>query len=185
MLVGITGYAQAGKDELAKSLRLRAGFWHMGMSDALLKMALVLDPILPYEDGTLFQFSQVVGRLGYTESKNIPSVRAYMQRLGTEAVRDIIGENSWVQAAERKFVPLLEEGVNVAVTGVRFASEANMIKRYGGVIVRIEREGFGPVNAHASDQLDDVPCDVVVFNNGTLQDLASSAQKLITETLRL
>lgn len=179
-LVGITGYAQAGKDEFAKSLALRGGFKVMGMSDALLKMALVLDPILPQEDGTYFQFSEAIRNLGYVEAKNIPSVRVYLQRLGTEAVRDILGENSWTQAAERVFVPLLSEGHHVAITGIRFPSEGNMIKRYGGTIVHIVRDGFGPINAHASDQLDDIHSDVVVFNNGSLQDLANKAQGFLT-----
>lgn len=181
-LVGITGYAQAGKDEFAKSLALRAGFYRMGMSDALHKMALVLDPLLFVETELEYiNYSRIIQAFGYTNAKDIPSVREYLQRLGTEAVREIIGENSWTQAAERQFIPMLQEGRNVAVTGIRFASEMNMIKRYGGVIVRVERDGFGPVNSHASDQLDEVHSDVLVFNNGTLQDLANEAQRFLNE----
>lgn len=176
-LVGITGYAESGKDEFAKSLALRGNYYRMGMSDALHEMAMILNPILLVEGTTIVTYEDVFMTYGYDGGKKqVPQFREYLQRLGTEAVRNILGTNSWTQCAERAFVPLLAEGKNVAVTGIRFASEMHMIKKYGGTIVRIEREGFGPVNAHASDVLDEVHADVVVFNNGTLQDLANQAQ---------
>lgn len=179
-LVGITGYATAGKDEFAKSLALRGNFHVMGMSDALLDMAQVLNPILQHEDGQLFEFNQVLWALGYTEAKKIPSVREYLQRLGTEAVRDILGNDSWTRAAERKFIGMLESGRNVAVTGIRFPNEAAMIKAYGGTIVKILRNGTEPSNGHSSDtELDNLPVDVVVFNNGTLDDLGIEASKFL------
>ncbi len=178
--MGITGYATAGKDAFAKSLALRGNFHVMGMSDALLDMAQVLNPILQYEDGQLFEFNEVVWALGYTEAKKIPSVRQFLQRLGTEAVRDIIGNDSWTRAAERKFVPLLAEGKNVAITGIRFPNEAAMIKMYAGTVVKILRNGTEPSNGHSSDtELDNLPVDVVIFNNGTLDDLGIEASKFL------
>lgn len=179
-LVGITGYAESGKDEFAKSLMLRGNYYAMGMSDALHDMAMVLNPILIVQDGEIVTYDDVFSTYGYTEGKkHVPQFREYLQRLGTEAVRNILGTNSWTQVAERRFIPLLQEGKNVAITGIRFASEMHMIKKYAGTIVRIEREGFGPVNGHASDILDEVHADVVVFNNGTLQDLANEAQRFL------
>jgi hypothetical protein len=179
-LVGITGYATSGKDTFAKSLALRGGFKVMGMSDALLDMARVLNPLLQYDDGQLFELNRVLAAVGYTEAKKIPSVREYLQRLGTEAVREILGNDSWTRAAERKFVGLLAEGTNVAVTGIRFPNEAQMIKAYGGTIVKILRNGTEPSNGHSSDtELDTLPVDMVVFNNGTVDDLGIEANKLL------
>lgn len=179
-LVGITGFAGAGKDEFAKSLRLRAGFVTFAMSDALHDMALVLNPLLPYEDGQLYEYAQVTAALGYTEAKKIPSYRRYLQVLGTDAVREIISVDVWVWAAERKFMSLLAEGKNVAITGIRYPNESNMIKRCAGINVRIVREGVGPVNQHTSDvSVAELPVDYVVFNNGTLQDLGNQTQEFI------
>lgn len=179
-LVGITGYATSGKDTFARSLALRGGFKVMGMSDALLEMAQVLNPLLQYDDGQLFEFNRVVQALGYTEAKKIASVREYLQRLGTEAVRGVIGEDSWTRAAERKFVALLTEGTNVAVTGIRFPNEAQMIKAFGGTIVKIIRDGTQPSNGHSSDtELDKLPVDMVVFNNGSVDDLGIEASKFL------
>lgn len=186
MLVGVTGYAQSGKDEFAKSLALRGGFVRFGMSDALHDMAMVLDPILIVEgtgeEGSytkLARYSGLTEVYGYDAAKEFPEYRGFLQRLGTEAVREIIGEDSWERAAERRFYPYLSEGKNVVVTGIRFPNEAQMIKRYAGTIVRIEREGYGPINAHASDTLDNINADVLVFNNGSLNDLAQEATKLL------
>lgn len=178
-LVGITGYAESGKDEFAKSLALRARFHTMAMSDPLLEMARVLNPLLSYDDGQLFELNRVLDALGYTEAKKITSVRHYLQILGTDAVREIIGNDSWTRAAERVFVPLLGEGRNVAITGIRFDNEAAMIRAYGGVMVKIVREGVGPVNTHKSDAIDNIHVDHVVWNNGTLNDLARVAQHFI------
>lgn len=179
-LVGITGYATSGKDTFAKSLALRGGFKVMGMSDALLEMARVLNPLLQHDDGQLFELNRVLNMLGYTEAKKIPSVREYLQRLGTEAVRDIIGNDSWTRAAENRFVGLLEEGKNVAVTGIRFPNEGAMIKAYGGTLVKILREGTQPSNDHSSDtQLDTLPVDMVIFNNGTVDDLGTAASNFL------
>jgi hypothetical protein len=179
-LVGITGYATSGKDTFAKSLALRGGFHVMGMSDALLEMARVLNPLLQYDDGQLFELNRVLNAVGYTEAKKIPSVREYLQRLGTEAVRDVIGNDSWTRAAEKRFVSLLQEGTSVAVTGIRFQNEAQMIKAYGGTLVKILRNGTEPSNGHSSDtELDTLPVDVVVFNNGSVDDLGVEASKLL------
>ncbi len=178
-LIGITGYAESGKDELAKSLLLRGGYMPMAMSDALREMALILDPILTDDGKDYYSLSTVVLKEGYTESKRHQGVRQYLQVLGTDAVRNILGEDSWVAAAERKFIPHLQEERNVCVTGIRFPNEVNMIKRYGGTMIKVIRDGTGPVNSHVSDAIDTLPVDVVVFNNGTLQDLANEAQKFL------
>lgn len=180
-LVGITGYAGAGKDEFAKSLALRGNFHVMGMSDALLEMALILNPILVHEDGQLFELERAIQMHGYTEAKRLfPAVREFLQILGTEAVRDIIGEDSWTRAAERVFVPLLGEGRNVAITGIRFENEYHMIKRYGGKVVKVVRPGVEASNGHTSDtSVDQLMCDKVIFNNGTLDDLAQQAQRFL------
>lgn len=181
-LVGVTGYAGAGKDEFAISLELRAGFRRMAMSDPLLEMATVLNPLLQDENGKLFEFNRVVTALGYTEAKKIPAVRQYLQVLGTDAVRNIIGNDAWVRAAEASFVSLLAEGKNVVITGIRFSNEAAMIKAYGGTMVKVVRRDTGPVNGHVSDtELDTLVVDEVIYNYGTRSELAQKAQRLINE----
>jgi hypothetical protein len=185
MIIGLTGYAQAGKDEFAKSLALRSNTRTMAFSDPLHQMAMVLNPVLRDEltlEAEWYTYRNIVGREGYTQAKNHKGVREYLQILGTEACRNILGQDVWLRVAERTIIANEEDGAHTAITGVRYANEATLVKAYGGVMVRIVRDGFGPVNAHTSDvSVGDIAVDRVVFNNGTRQDLSNAAQKLINE----
>ena len=60
------------------------------------------------------------------------------------------------------------------VPDVRFANEAEAIRELGGVIVRVERPGVGPLSAHVSEVPPAEP-DFIIRNNGTIRDLQSQA----------
>jgi hypothetical protein len=182
MIIGLTGYAQAGKDEFAKSLALRSRTRTMAFSDALHDMAMILNPILSDGDTAWYTYQDVIRKEGYTQAKNHSGVREYLQILGTDACRKVLGDDVWLRVAERKFIANEEDGVHTAITGVRYANEAQLVKAYGGIMVRIVRDGYGPVNQHTSDvSVADIAVDRVVFNNGSRQDLSNAAQKLINE----
>lgn len=184
-LVGLTGYAGAGKDAFAKSLKLRGGFERVGFADAVKEMALVLDPLLStpenaVHDSGLAYLSNIVMALGWEEAKKIPSVRQYLQVLGTDAVRNIVGTDAWVRAAEAKVIGHLREGRNVVITDVRFPNEAAFVKSYGGTVVKIMRPDVDAVNDHISDTgIDDLEVDVVLWNTGSLDDLGQLASSFL------
>lgn len=182
-LVGLTGYAGAGKDAFAKSLKLRGGFERVGFADAVKEMALVLDPLLTIpgaNEHDLAYLSNVVMAYGWEKAKEYPAVRTYLQVLGTDAVREIIGTDAWVRAAEAKVIGHLREGRNVVMTDVRFANEVAFVKAYGGTVVKIMRPDVHAVNDHISDTgVDDLEVDVVLWNTGTLDDLGQLATSLL------
>jgi len=185
-LVGLTGYAGSGKDTFAKSLRLRGGYERVGFADAVKEMALVLDPYIlaptpsPTRGYDFELLSVVVRRLGWDDAKKIPDVRSYLQKLGTEAVRNIVNKDAWVWAAQGKIWPLITEGTNVVVTDVRFQNEADLIRSWGGKVFRVTRPGFEPVNNHISDTgVDTIAVDGVVSNSGLIDDLGSEAVRVI------
>lgn len=104
----------------------------------------------------------------YTLVKLTP--RLLMQLIGTECVRTIIHPNAWVNAlfadynSDKKWV----------ITDTRFPNEANRIKELGGVMVRIERpENCGMVvsNHESETALDNYDFDIVITNDGTIEDL--------------
>ena len=184
-LVGLTGYAGSGKDTFAKSLRLRGGYERVGFADAVKEMALVLDPyiLVGSKIGKGYDFvllSDIVRQVGWDEAKKIGDVRVYLQKLGTEAVRDIINKDAWVMAAQAKIWPLITEGTNVVVTDVRFQNEADLIRSWGGKVFRVTRPGFEPVNDHISDTgVDTIAVDGVVSNSGSIDDLGAEAVRVI------
>jgi hypothetical protein len=107
--------------------------------------------------------------------------RRLMQTLGTEWGRNTVHPDFWARIAEAKLARMLgikgrnnETNTLVAVfDDLRFANEADMLRRYGGVIVRIERPGQeinADTDAHASEAID-FPVDLTIVNDGTVEDL--------------
>lgn len=169
-LVGFVGYARSGKDEAAKAL-LGKGWERVSFADPVRAMALAIDPVI-YEsnDGLdAVRLSDVVTQHGWTAAKKIPEVRRTLQRIGTEAVREIIGPTTWVDLAMKK-VDASEN--SVVITDVRFPEEAKAIRRRGGKLIRITRKGVGPANSHVSDTgIEKLPFAERITNDGTIQQL--------------
>ena len=105
------------------------------------------------------------------------SSRRFQQLLGTEWGREMVAQDFWIRCwqaevgdhAATHFGPLL-----VCSDDCRFANEFDAIRKEGGIVVRIEREGAGSATgaAHASEHGGGTP-DIVIENNGTTGDLAA------------
>ena len=102
-------------------------------------------------------------------------IRQLLQRLGTEVGRAQFGENFWVDRVTSQFKP----GGRYVITDVRFPNEEKAVHDHGGVVYRIARPGFVPVNSHISDTgIDSLFVDGVIPNTGTLEHF----RELILET---
>lgn len=90
--------------------------------------------LIPYNDST--------GTLDCELIKLTP--RLLLQLLGTEAGRNIIHPNIWVNALFTDFKQLVSPGYtnNWIITDVRFPNEAKAIKDRGGIMIRINRPQF-------------------------------------------
>lgn len=163
-LIGMTGYAGSGKDTAAEAMQ-SDGWEVMGFADPMYKMSMVLDPLLFRYLVFPFRLSRVVRRRGWTAAKRIPAVRRWLQRLGTEAGRDVLGEKVWVEAMEKRWQP----GGKYIVTNVRFENEAEAIRRFGGKIIEVMRPGVGPANLHQSESV--VEADASIANVGDVRHL--------------
>lgn len=169
-VIGLAGYAQVGKDTVANLLVEDYGFERLAFADALRDMLYALDPMIPHHHNTNEQYAYsrlaaLVDAYGWDEVKvRFPEVRALLQRLGTEAGREVLGQNIWVRTAMANVKP----GGRYVFTDCRFPNEAEAVKAAGGSIVRVSRTGYAPVNAHPSETaLDDWPFDFDLFNQGT------------------
>jgi len=76
--------------------------------------------------------------------------RRCLQTLGTEWGRDIIDKDIWVKVAEREIF-LLGHEVTIIFDDLRFENEAEMIKRRGGEVWRLTREGVSNDISHCSE----------------------------------
>jgi hypothetical protein len=154
-LFGLIGYAQAGKDTFAASL---TGYHRIAFADPLKHLARATKPMfINDQEPSPFHARQdldmFVSLYGWEFCKaNIRGVRVYLQNLGV-AVRDVLGQDVWVQAAFKDYDP----AVPTVFTDVRFPNELDAIKSRGGQIIRIVREGSKPPNDHISERF----CDTV------------------------
>jgi dephospho-CoA kinase len=181
-VIGLTGYAQTGKDTVGEILVRDHGFKRVAFADAVRECVYALNPLIPTLFGQGFaqheSLQDAVDRDGWEDTKKNPAVRALLQRMGTEVGREIIDPDIWIKIAERKAHDLRRLGHHVVFTDVRFFNEYEAIELFGGEVWRIERPGTGPVNAHVSDNIN-VPVDRIVRNDSTLDDLNWEVVKLL------
>lgn len=139
LVVGLMGFAGVGKDTAAEGL-VERGWTRVAFATPLKKIAT---------------------HIGWNGKKDAHG-RVLLQHLGV-AVRDHVHPDAWVWAAERTIDAT--DG-DVVVTDVRFPNEAEMVRRYGGLLVRVRRPGFErPVNGHVSETAwHGVESDLVVEN---------------------
>lgn len=163
-LIGMTGYAGSGKDTAAEAM-IGQGWQVMGFADPMYRMSMVLDPLL-FRYCLPFRLSRVVHRRGWTAAKRIPAVRRWLQRLGTEAGRDVLGEEVWIDAMRRRWKP----GGKYIVTNVRFPNEAQAVRAAGGKIIAVDRPGVGRANDHVSESFAIEP-DAFIANVGDVDHL--------------
>lgn len=170
MIVGLSGYARSGKDEAAKVLVEEFGFRRVAFADKLREFLYALNPIVAMKhDGWVYvqDVIDVYTWDGYKETEYGPEIRRLLQRLGTEAGRQVMWDSIWIDAALTGY----SEDARIVVTDCRFPNEAQAIKSRGGKVWRITREGVGPANSHASEtSLDDWRFDAWLDNNGTLEE---------------
>jgi len=103
------------------------------------------------------------------------SVRQLLQKLGTDALRDNLHENVWVNALMADY----NKDSNWIVTDCRFPNEAKIIEEKGGILLRVERSTCN-LGTHPSETaLDNFPFEHVIFNNGSMDDLRNEVKKFL------
>lgn len=208
MIIGINGYATVGKDQVARfiqEIQPEKNWQVKKFSGKLKTIASMLTgiPASLFEDQDFKASnlgpewsSQFVGE-GLNTITQEMSVREFLQRLGTDAVRNGLHKNAWVNALMADYSPINEPdmitdtGVKVydassikmpnwIITDVRFPNEAQAVVDKGGVIVRIDRPGINPVNAHPSETaLDNWYFDYKIANVSDLVSLRQTVEVLL------
>lgn len=172
--IGITGYKRSGKDTIA-SVLVEHGFTRIGFADPLKSMALSCDPFVEIHGRTpeFARLTEIVGLLGWELAKDHEDVRRFLQRLGTEGVRDHLGPDAWVNALKLRAD---QEGLTrIVVPDVRFMNEAAAIRKWGGQIWKVHRPGCLS-DGHASEAyIEQIDADVEFHNTGEITDLRASA----------
>lgn len=190
-IIGMSGYAGSGKDTAAAELMFSADldYTRVSFADKLREFALAVDDevvirpgdphyeVFAVEDGrpAIVLLSDVLATLAgdWTEAKLIPAIRRRLQRIGTDAGRNVLGENVWVDAVMAD----LPDGP-IVFTDTRFPNEAQAVTDAGGYVVRVTRPGVDAVNAHVSETaLDDWDFDAHLYNDGSAAELREQMRR--------
>lgn len=172
MIIGLSGLAGAGKTTVAKHLVERHGYVRLPFAGPIKAMA----------EAFGLTFAEVHGEAKETPCEALcgKTPRQFMQWLGTEFGRNLIGPDVWIEAWRRRVfearnAALLEGdaaviarsiyGLRVVADDCRFDNEAAAIRSMGGAVIRIERPGAGSSSGagHASEQWRGAP-DRILHN---------------------
>ena len=179
MIIGLSGYAQTGKDTIANHLINKYGFTRVAFADPIREAVYKLNPNINIADMKGVSLATAVDRLGWEMVKvESEDARWLLQRMGTEVGREIFGENFWVDQAMKKAL----QHKNVVITDVRYPNELQAILEHSGTVWRVIKDDTGAVNRHASETaLDDYQFEYIIFNNDTIESLYESVDSFIND----
>jgi len=180
MIIGLSGYAQSGKDTVAEVLCLNYGFKRISFADGIKDAIYRLNPYI-INDGlgdSTWRVGDEVDDHGWDEAKQHPEVRRLLQVLGTEVGREMFGEDVWINKAFKQ----IGEQERIVISDVRFPNEANAIIAKGGQMWRVNRHNHYAVNEHKSERaMDNFMFKHVLYNDTTLLDLCDEVFMLVKQ----
>lgn len=135
----------------------------------------------------------------FVEHDGAMTVRTLLQRLGTEAMRDGLHTNVWVNALFTDYKPLKVRSAdsfdletydgkypNWIITDMRFPNEMDAVYKREGCTIRVVRDYVlrggpeDPKNIHPSETaLDDSHFDYEIINDGTIDDLIEKVRQIL------
>jgi len=168
MIIGLTGYAQSGKDTVAKILVENFGFIRIAFADRIRDLVFEMNPMIDSVAGEPRFLRDFITHYGWEEAKKNPHIRRILQTTGVGA-RKTFGEDFWVEQGIRQ----VDDTNSYVFTDVRFTNEAESIKMFeDSQIWRVKRIGVEAVNSHVSEhEMDGYQVDQIFTNNGTIEDL--------------
>ncbi len=186
-IIGLAGQARAGKDTAGRFIEAWAqtqeplrGRTQVHAFAHELKLSAAAALGFHDTDGEAVAFcdelkangSTIAIRLGNypPEKEYYITGRQFLQFYGTEAHREVFGDNFWIDAL---FDGIIDAEL-VVITDCRFKNEAYAVKDRGGEVWEIIRDGAGVAGSHISEAgLPDDLIDVKILNNGDRADLKS------------
>lgn len=125
-------------------------------------------------------------RMEYVAGMQQMTARQFLQELGTDALRNSLHPNTWVNALMADYTGTYDMDTdlttypNWVITDTRFPNEAEAIKEAGGIIIRVTRTKEKSESTHSSETaLDDWTFDYEINNNGTIEELSSYVYSIL------
>lgn len=107
------------------------------------------------------------------------TVREFLQKLGTEAMRDGLHTNVWVNALFADY----KKKSNWIITDMRFPNEMEAVIKRHGITIRVTRPVKKSKNTpklHSSETaLDKAKFDYEIINDGSMEKLVKKVRKIL------
>lgn len=201
-LIGISGYAKSGKDTVGKMIQIlmckakvtsidelvdnyeeyqwwleEQSMWEIRKYAGKLKEIASLLTGVPVEKFEDQEFKNTYLGDEWKVQGVQMKVREFLQYLGTNALRDCLHANTWVNALFADYNSKVDDWI---ITDVRFPNEAKAIKDRGGLMIRVDRPGVKPINNHPSETaLDDYQFDYKIGNVSDLVSLMFTVETIL------
>lgn len=117
------------------------------------------------------------------------TVRDLLQLVGTDAMREVIHENVWINALMVDYklkvgkfdkVAIENSYPNWIITDLRFPNELEDIKKRGGISIRVNRKGYQNTGNHLSEtSLDTANFNFIINNNKDINHLINEVRKIL------
>lgn len=187
MIIGIAGELAAGKDSAADTLVSHYGFARESMARALRQecVEVLRNQRLPDIAATPEDVQAII-KLGLTvdvyAKPSTPEARRLLQWYGSEYRR---GQDPdyWV----KKIEPLLNHVMDLVIPDIRFANEADMVRRHGGRVWLINRPHDRKLTTHLHSHISEKFCteytnwDLIIYNVGNLKDLENNVLNALSD----
>lgn len=134
----------------------------------------------------------------YRVSRIAMTGRMFLQKLGTDAIRNGLHINAWVNALMSEYKPIQyhdggkfyhkNEYPNWIITDTRFPNELAAVKEKGGIIIKVKRypgfmsEGYDKYqqSLHPSETtLDSAEFNYTIINDGSIEDLIEKVKDVL------
>jgi hypothetical protein len=135
----------------------------------------------PLKDGVKVLFNLSDDQL-YNESlKDVvderwnKSPRQLLQWMGTDVFRNSFGEDFWLKHMESN----LTSGASIVIADVRFQNEIDLIRKRGGIVVKVIRPLETKHDQHISELgIDALSGDYEIMNDGSIEELHQKLETL-------
>lgn len=187
IIIGFAGKKQSGKTTAVNIIkeRFKDRIIILNFGDAVKES---LKPIFHFTDEELYgDKKEVVNEFWGITPRNI--MQFYATELMRQQISDKyknIGSNVWVMSLEYQIKKITEKDKIILIGDLRFKNEFNMIKKYNGLTVRINKDiKDNEFSDHISEHdLDDSVFDYKIDNNGNIEEYKIKINDLIDKIIK-
>lgn len=138
-IIGLCGLIGSGKGTAADILVERFGFEKVSFADSLKDCVSVIFGwqrlLLEGDTKESREFRETVDPFWTKKMGQDITPRLILQRIGTEAMRQVIHDNIWIDSLEKK----IRKDRDYVIPDVRFPNEIAFIRRMNGSVIHIQR----------------------------------------------